>query len=279
MALVAVVVVGKMADQPREAGEPAVAATIFPLADIVQNVVGEEIKVVQVIPAGASPHSYALTPQQVAQVQGARIIFAIGHGLDNPIIDSVIGISEVQVVTVDEGIELREFEGGGVDPHYWLVAPNAEKIAATVALKMEQIDPDRAEQYKRNLKNYLEQLDILEAELQTAAGNIEQRSFVAMHDSWSYFADRYGLDMVATYEPVEGHSPSVADLKILGDLISQRGITAFYAEPQKASMAAVRFLKDEFELQIRTLDPIGGVDGKYSYVELMRANMRALSPN
>ncbi|MFH1354167.1 MAG: metal ABC transporter substrate-binding protein [bacterium] len=288
LAAILVVVVNFVVDKPRQTGELIVAATIFPLADIVQNIVGEEIKVVQIIPSGASPHSYALTPQQVAQVEGAKIIFAIGHGLDDPIIDSVNGVSEAQVIIVDEGIGLREFEDehedehhahgeSNVDPHYWLAVPNAEIIAATVARKMSQLDPEQKDIYQQNLENYTVQLDDLENKLQEMARGIGQRNFVAMHDSWSYFAKQYGLTLVATYEPVEGRQPSVSELKDLDELIKREKIAVFYTEPQKAATSAVRFLKDEFGLQIRTLDPIGGFGEKNSYVELMLGNMRTLT--
>lgn len=276
-AIVAVILVGNLGGRPGKTSQLVVAATIFPLADIVKNIAGEELKVVQVVPAGASEHSYALTPRQVAEVQGAKVIFVVGHGMDDAVAAAVAKASGAQVVTVDEGVELREFAGGGVDPHYWLTVPNAGKMAATVAARLQQIDPDRAGQYEGNLASYLDRLDSLEAELQTVAGGIEQRNFIAMHDAWSYFAEQYGLNLVATYEPVEGKQPSVSDLKHLGELISEYGITVFYAEPQKSSVAATRFLGDEFSLQIRELDPVGGAGGINSYIELMLYNMRALA--
>jgi len=278
-ALTVVVLAGNLTNRPGETGQFTVAATIFPLADMVKNIAGEEAKVVQVVPAGASEHSYSLTPRQVAEVQGAKVIFIIGHGMDDAIAAAVAKASGAQVVTVDEGIERREFAGGGVDPHYWLTVPNAKKMAATVAARLQQVDPDRAGQYEGNLAVYLERLDSLEAELQAVAGGIEQRNFIAMHDAWSYFAEQYGLNLVATYEPVEGKQPSVADLKRLGELVSDHGITVFYAEPQKSSVAATRFLGDEFGLQIRELDPVGGAGVINSYIELMLYNMRTLAAN
>lgn len=276
VALAVVVLAGSLTDRPGEAGQLTVAATIFPLADIVKNVAGEEVKVVQIVPAGASEHSYALTPRQMSEVRGTKAIFIIGQGLDDAVAAAVAKASGARVVTVDGDIELREFAEGGVDPHYWLTVLNAKNIAATVAARLQQIDPGGAGQYEDNLTNYLERLGYLEAELQTIAGGIKQHNFITMHDAWSYFAEQYGLNLVATYEPVEGKQPSVADLKRLGELVSEHGITVFYAEPQKSSVAATRFLKDEFGLQIRELDPVGGAGGINSYIELMLYNTRAL---
>ncbi len=57
------------------------AATIFPVADIIRCIGGPDIQVVQILPAGASPHTFDLTPGQVKELQDARFIFKIGgHG-------------------------------------------------------------------------------------------------------------------------------------------------------------------------------------------------------
>src|SRR3990167_10316895 len=113
--LTVVVLVGSLTGRSQGTDQFTVAATIFPLADMVKNIAGEEAKVVQVVPAGASEHSYALTPRQVAEVQGAKVIFIIGHGMDDAIAAAVAKASGAQVVMVDEGVERREFAGGGGD--------------------------------------------------------------------------------------------------------------------------------------------------------------------
>ncbi len=263
-----------------------VAATIFPLADIVRNVGGEYVDVALIVPPGVSEHSSALTPQQLQDLQNVDVIFQVGHNLDNPVVERIMRtILTVRTVTVDAGIELREFgehdeaeqHDGDSDPHYWLTVPNAILIADTVAATLAEIDPAHAASYQENVQEYRRQLGSLEAELQTVATGLARKEFIAMHDAWSYFADHYGLWLVATYEPVEGKQPSLADLQRVSDVIEQHGITTFYAEPQKTTSAVTRLLADELGLAIRTLDPVGGIDQGDSYVALMRRNMEALS--
>jgi len=235
-----------MPSSSNEDDQLIVAATIFPLADIVQQVGGEAVRVVQLIPSGASPHSYQLTPAQVTSLQQARVIFAIGHGLDDAVVSSVLKISDGSAVIVDEGIALRQLEGQD-DPHYWLMVPNAEQIVLNVARSLARLDPVRAAQYQTNADRYTGELAELESELQAVAKTAEQRSFIALHDAWSYFADQYGFVLVASYEPVEGRQPSVADLQRLGELIKQHSISVFYTEPQKTQASAARFLASELE--------------------------------
>lgn len=265
-----------------------VAATIAPLADIVRTVGGDTVDVILIIPPGVSEHSSALTPQQLQGLQKARAIFLVGHELDNRIVDRIVqAVPAVQAITVDEGVTLREFgapeehdeeerDHGTVDPHYWLTVPNGMLIAHTVAAALTELDPLHAVEYQENLQAYWRHLESLEADLQATARAAPRTEFVAMHDAWSYFAEHYGWQLVATYEPVEGRQPSLADLQHIADVIEQYGITTFYAEPQKATSAVTRLFADEFGLRVLTLDPVGGVNEGDSYAALMRRNVEAL---
>lgn len=273
-----------------------VGSTIMPLADIVRQVAGDQVRVVQIIPNDASPHDYALQSEQVVALQTAARIFAIGHGLDNATVDQLHDTLGTPVRVVDEGISLRPFTEttaltpteehehederetgpGTIDPHYWLTIPHAQRIASTVATELSQVDPAHATEYQQRAQAYQAELARVETELQAQALQAPQRSFIAMHNAWSYFADHYGFTLIATYEPVEGKQPSLRDLQQLRQLVTTHHLTSFYAEPEKSSSAATRFLREELGLTIRVLVPEGGYSNIDSYIELMRFNMSAL---
>ena len=268
-----------------------VAATIFPLADIVQNIAGENTRVVTIIPAGASPHSYSISAEQLTDLQHAQAIFAIGHNLDTNTVDQIVRTlpSSPEVVTVDQGIALHEFGAHedeheeednhaheGIDPHYWLTVPNAQQMARTIAATLSEMNAEQADVYSQNLEAYLAELDAVEAELQAQAARATQKDFIATHDAWSYFSEHYGFELVGTYEPIEGQEPSPSDLQELQEIIEEHTITTFYTEPQKRSTAATRFFERELDLTIGTLDPEGSLEAD-SYIELMKFNMNSLT--
>lgn len=280
---------------PAATGQFSVAATIFPLADIARQVGGDRVDVILLVPPGANEHSYSLTTQQVVRVSQAKTIFAVGHGLDDHIVAPITRAHGIAAVTADRGITLRQYESleheeeagheetedehrdEGTDPHYWLMVPNAAAIAETVAAKLIELDPANRAAYEANLADYLAELQALEQELQTIAQAAPQKNFIAMHNAWSYLAGHYGFELVAAYEPVEGSQPSLQDLQELQATIDRYGITTFYAEPQKVSAAATRFLAKEFNLKIAILDPSGGIGERDSYASLMRFNLSALA--
>lgn len=287
-ALLVWLMITRLPDETLLSGDTVtVAATIFPLADITKHIGGDHVRVVQILPPGASEHDYMITPRQLADLQQARVLFAIGQGLDEWATAGTAEAVEVPVVVVDRGVSLREFgeaeddnghghDESSIDPHYWLAVPHAQAIARTIASSLKEVDPEQSDLYEANLDKYVRELSALERELQTLAAEAEPKEFIAVHDAWSYFADQYGLELVATYEPVEGREPSIGDIQELQAVVRKYGIEVFFTEPQKQSTGATRFLQDDLGLEIRVLDPIGGVGGRDSYIEMMRSNMRAI---
>ena len=119
----------------------------------------------------------------------------------------------------------------------------------------------------------------LEKELQQTAKDTKQKSFIAIHDAWSYFAEQYDFNLVAAYEPVEGKQPSIKDIQKLDKIIKANKITTFFTEPQKQSDASARLMRQEFGLDVKILDPIGGTIEDYSYIKLMQDIMQTLTNN
>lgn len=269
-----------------------VAATIFPTADIARQIAGPDAQVIQLLPSGASPHNYSLTPQQLADLQNVQVMFTIGHGLDNWASDAVKRAApQIKIVFLDQGIELRKFNAASsinpptsndnnqdsIDPHYWLTVPNGQQIANTITDTLVGLDPVNALAYQERLTTYQTELDNLEQSLQQQANQAPHHQFIAMHNAWSYLANHYGFSLLATYEPVEGRDPSIAELDQLQKLIQQYAIKVFFTEPQQSSTNAVNFIRDEFNLTIKTLDPLGGTDSLNSYQAIIQYNINALA--
>ncbi len=297
VAAVLVVLLGGGVWLNKDAGEDrvttsklVVGASVFPVADMVKQVGGDLIEVVLVVPPGFSPHAYSLLPSQVAELQSAAVIFSIGQGFDDGVVRPVSDSAGIEIVTLDNGIELRKLgdgfdnyeEGdeagfGEIDPHYWLDVKNARVMVRVIAEELARIDAGQADKYMENAARYEQRLDELEDELQQQATKLDQPAILTLHDGWGYFARAYGLRVVDTYEPVEGKQPTVEDLRRIKTTIDEYGVKKFYTEPQKSSTAATRFMREEFGLEIGILDPVGGGEGAKSYEELMKKNIEAIS--
>jgi len=256
-----------------------VAATIFPLYDIVRQVAGPVADVVLVLPPGASPHTFEPTPSSVRALDGAGALFVIGHGLDDWVVRLARGAGVARLARVDAGITLRrahDATDGRVDPHYWLTAPNAKAIARTVAAELARLAAGRRAEVDHALTAYLARLDATDAEVRRLLADLPTRRMATFHGAFGYFADAYGLDVVATFEPYPGLEPSARFVVEFQKKIRAGAVRAVFTEPQ-LSVDALRPIARDLGVTLAVLDPLGGLPGREGYIELLLFDARAVA--
>jgi ABC-type Zn uptake system ZnuABC Zn-binding protein ZnuA len=259
-----------------EADRPAVAATIFPLYDIMRQVAGTTAAVTLILPPGASPHTFEPTPSQVRALAGAQMVFMIGHGLDDWVTRLARSAGVSRVVIVDRGVALRREADGAADPHYWLAPANARAIARTVAGEIEGLAPARRAEIQSALTRYLSQLDAVEAEVRRVLADLPTRRIATFHDAFGYFAETFGLEVAAVFEPAPGREPSPRFVAEFQQRVRASGVRTLFAEPQ-LSLDPLRPLARDLGVTLSVLDPLGGVAGRDSYLELLRFNARQVA--
>ncbi len=143
MVLVAVIALlaVPLATAPRASaqdGEPVkVVATFSILADWVQQVGGERVEVVTIVPAGGDAHAFDPNPDQVGQIAEAELIFEIGAGFETWL-DGMVDASgsDAQRVVVSDGLDLIGATGEG-DEHEGEEAHEEEHDDASPAAEHE----------------------------------------------------------------------------------------------------------------------------------------------
>ncbi len=256
--------------------KPRIAATIFPLYDMVRNIAGETVEVDLILEPGASPHTFEPTPQIIRKTQEAKKIFFFGYGLDEWALDLVSDPSVF--MRVDQGISLRTGDDREpVDPHYWLTAQNAILISKTIASSLKQTFPEQSEQFDANLDAWILKLEKLDVDIKNQLSTVTNKTLITFHDAWFYFADAYGLTIAETFEPTVGREPTPQHLAKLSEVIKQTGVKTLYAEPQFSSIGLKAFLTGQ-NINIAALDPEGSKNS-LSYIDLMYQNAVTIAQN
>lgn len=261
----------EIADQ----GKIKVAATTFPVYDILRQVGGDRINPVLILPAGASPHTFDPTPAQIAAVNQAEIFFVVGAGIDDWALGLLPANRQVKVVDLSKDISLRQLEHEGLDPHYWLDPENAKIMAGRIAQELALLDVANSQEYKDRTVDFQAAIDNAIISWQTRLSALPTRQIAVFHDAWGYFAERFALDIVATFEPFPGKAPSPQYLISIQEEIKNNQVKALFIEPQLSSEAA-EALAQELGVKISRLDPIGGFPETDSYLDLINYNIEAI---
>lgn len=265
-----------------------VSATIFPLADIVRNVGGDRVEVIQLLPSGATPHSYELTTSQVVDLTQSDVLFAIGHGLDSWALDFA-DANDVPVEIVDTYIDLIESEDdhdedhqkdreehGEYDPHYWLSMPNGILIAQAVFETLIETYPDYAAEFSANYDTYVDDITRADIRARQSLNTKSNRRIAVFHDGWKYLERDYGVEVVAQFASFAGDEPSPQYVAAFQNQIQATGVKAIFFEPQ-LSTEALRPVAQDLGVDMLILDPLGGQDYTASYIDLMSYNLSQIT--
>ena len=83
------------------------------------------------------------------------------------------------------------------DPHFWLDPVNAKAMVRAQS-QLSSIDPANATLYESNAKNTEARLDELVTEIEAELAGLQGRGFIAFHDAYQYFENRFGVQALGT---------------------------------------------------------------------------------
>ena len=238
-----------------------VVASTSVIADLVRNVGGERVEVVSLIPAGADPHTFQPRPQDAINITRAQLVFQNGLGLDEVVrklIETNIRNDALNVVLTDgiaplaseredeHGDNHNDKDGGDEttlrgDPHMWLDPQLAIIYVERIRDSLSRVDPDDRSVYDRNAATYISDIKELDRWIgeQIATVPEQNRKLVTTHQSFGYFARRYGLEEIGVVVKSPGREPSAGEVTQLVTKLKNLGVKTVYREPQLSAESRV----------------------------------------
>ena len=172
-----------------------------------------------------------------------------------------------------------EEEHEEADEHVWTSPVKAAEITEAIAEKMAEIDPDNAESYRANARDYIAQILEIDAQFREITKNAARRTIV-FGDRFPirYFAEEYGLEYFAAFPGCSSETePSASTLAFLIDKVRQEKIpVVFSIELSNGNIS--RAICESSEAVPRTYNSCHNVtrdqmESGATYVSLMTENL------
>ncbi|MDK3074394.1 zinc ABC transporter substrate-binding protein [Sedimentitalea sp. JM2-8] len=296
---------------PAVADVPRVAVDIAPVHSLVASVM-EGVGVPElVLDAQASPHSYALRPSQARALQLSDLVIWMGPELTpwlaKPLAALAEGTPTMRLLAVEGGTILatrnvigdigddHEHEHdhdhdhnhdhdhdhdnhGHIDPHAWLDPVNAQVWIGVIADALAGMDSENAAIYRSNADKAQAALADLTGELSGTLAPVRDRPYVAFHDAYQYFENRFGLTFAGTVSLSDAADASPAQVARFRDVLVDRNVRCAFREPQFDDRLLVSAAEGA-ELQVAVLDPLGSTldPGPELYARLLRDMAQSLA--
>ena len=228
-----------------------VGVSVGPQAGLVRKIGGDRVAVTTMLPPGASDEDVSLSPRQAVALEDVQLYVAVGHPafpLEARYIRPFLARHpEVRVVSLSGG------DPHG-DLHLWVSPQVMTAAARKVASELAALDPAHAAEYQRNLAAFLEDAERLDREVrQRLSAPGVSRAFVVYHPSWTYFAERYGLEQIAI--EAEGKEPGAAGLILLIDRARREGARVVLV-PEGFPRESAQVIADAIHGRIVSADPL-----------------------
>ncbi len=282
---------------------PRVLAAESFLADITQHVAGDRLTVDVLIPSGIDPHGFEPTPADVRKVADSDLLIINGAGLEaflerllenaggeRTVVEVSAGLTsrtphaaEAVDEAADEHADEEDHGHGENDPHFWLDPVLAIKYVENIRDGLNAADPAGAATYNANAEQYIAELKALDTWIveQVQAISPERRLLVTNHESFGYFADRYGFTVLGAVVPSvsSAASPSAEQLARLVDRVKAAGVRAVFIETGANPQLAEQLARDAGVTVVSELltHSVTAADGPApDYIAMMRYNVQTI---
>jgi len=264
----------------------SVAVTTFSLYDITKHIVGQSVKVVNILPFGVDPHDYEPTPKTMADIEKASLVLYSGAGLE----PWTHGFSfKNKVIDISQFMELRELEEGEehehrhevVDPHYWLSFSNMAKATQLITDELIKILPENKSLYIKNRDDYLRMLRELDTQFKNRLAKCERDTIIVNHNAFGYLAQKYNFHVESLSGLSPDAQPNAKNIIRLMDTIKEHNVSTVFFE-SFASDRAIKSIAKEAHTLADVLYPLGNITSKeaskgLTYENLMEENLHKLS--
>jgi ABC-type Zn uptake system ZnuABC Zn-binding protein ZnuA len=271
-----------------------VVSTVSPITNIIYNIAGEQIELSGIVPEGVNSHTFEPVPSDAIKLAAADLIFINGLYLEQPTLDlakanlkegaEIILLGEL-VISPDEYVYDFSFpkEAGIPNPHLWTDPAYALQYAEIVRDKLVARDPANQDQYMANYAAFAERIAVLDAAIQATTASIppEQRKLLTYHDSFAYFAPRYGYTVIGAIQPSDFSEPSAREVVELIEQLRAEQVPAIFGSEVFPSPILAQIGREAGVAYVDTLrdDDLPGEPGdpEHSYIGMMVFNLQSMA--
>ncbi len=162
------------------------------------------------------------------------------------------------------------------NPHYQLSPANAQRMAATLAGAMAQLDPENAAFFRENAAAFVNEMADTHKRLREQLRPYAGLKVVTFHDAWRYLESEFDIEIVGTIEPKPSITPSPGQVRDIVNLMRRHDVKIVIVETYSDAGLARSIAQRAGATLLRLPDHVLGVPEAASYPQLFTYNVESL---
>lgn len=281
--------------QPQGKPPLTVVTTVSPVTSIVESIGGEKVIVIGIIPEGVNSHTFEPAPSVARTLAQADLLVVNGLFLEEPALElarasmrpgtPVLSLGDKAITREEWQFDFSFPEDAGhPNPHLWPDPLLGLKYAELVGDELSRLDPANAAYFAQKLAAFESAVRQIDAAIVAAVATVPpaNRALLTYHDSWAYFAVRYGFRVIGAVQPSDFSEPSARDVANLVEQVRELKVPAIFGSevfPSRVMEQIARESGAAFVDRLRDDDLPGAPgDPRHSYLGLILTNMEIMVP-
>lgn len=214
----------------------AILTTFTVLADMTQNVAGDQAVVQSLTKLGAEIHGYEPTPSDLVRAQSVDLILDNGLNLERWAARFYNNVPNVPHITVSRGVVPvaigEDAHPDKPNPHAWMSPRNALIYVENIRQALVNLDPGNTTTYNRNAATYSQQIRQIDQKLRTELAVLpsSQRYMVSCEGAFSYLSRDYGLQEVYLWAVNSEQQATPQQMERVINTVRRQKIPAVFCE-------------------------------------------------
>lgn len=286
-----------------EIGRIKVVCTVFPIYDWTREIAGDKAEIIWLTENGTDMHSFQPSAADMVKIAECDILVYIGGESDKWVDETTKQYENEKRTLINltyllggslkeeehiEGMQ-EEHEHGEeeteYDEHIWLSLKNAALFADAISDSLANKDPENAEFYKENARNYTEKLNSLDGEYEKSVSAAPLKTLlVADRFPFRYLTEDYGLSYYAAFPgcsaETEASFETVAFLSAKADELGLKYVIKTETAATKIAETVIANTKEKNQeiLVLDSMQSVGSKDAKNgtTYLSVMEKNLETL---
>jgi zinc/manganese transport system substrate-binding protein len=264
-----------------------VVATLPDFGALAREIGADKIDIVVLAKPTEDPHFVDARPSFVVSLRNADVLIDGGAELElgwlPPLLQNArnlkIEVGKPGRVQASQGIRLMNVPAnvtraaGDVhalgNPHFSVDPIIAKAIAQHIAQSFAAVDSANAAFYDANYKKFESTINAKLQEWGAAMAPFKDQHVAAYHDSWPYFAHRFGINIDIFLEPKPGIPPSPSHLTEVIAQMKAQHVKAVIVEPYHDKRIAQKVASATGAKVVEFAQFPGGISGTDNYVKLI----------
>lgn len=277
----------------------SVYASFYPMYDFASKIGGDQVNVVNMVPAGTEPHDWEPTATDITGLEKARVFIYNGAGMEHWAEDVLKSLQNKNLIAVEASRDIKlveghhehedeakdaarkeEHEDEGFDPHVWLSPLNAKKEMENIKNALVQADPNNKDYYEANYAKYAADLDALDKEFKDALSPLPKKDIIVSHEAFGYLCAAYGLNQIGIEGLSPDSEPDPARMAEIIDFAKAHDVKVIFFEELVSPKVAETIAKAT-GAETAVLNPLEGLSDEQQaagddYFSVMRQNLGSL---